>query len=46
MRGDEIEQLKYETPSISCLEDRGRPKSLCSRDQLIDGLPILAEPLD
>src|SRR6266850_4572806 len=30
---------KIQTPSISCVEDRGRPKIHCSRDQVIDGLP-------
>jgi hypothetical protein len=30
---------KIQTPSISCVEDRGRPKIHCSRDQVTDGLP-------
>ena len=37
--GGEFDQQKYETPSISYEEDRGRPKIHCLRDQVIDGLP-------
>jgi len=40
-RGDEL-AAKIQTPSISCVEDRGRPKIHCLRDQAIDGLPHLA----
>ena len=32
-RGSELE-AKIQTPSISCVEDRGRPKIHCSRDQV------------
>jgi hypothetical protein len=37
-RGGEL-AAKIQTPSISCVEDRGRPKIHCLRDQVIDGLP-------
>jgi hypothetical protein len=45
VRAVKLEQLKYETPSIFRLEDRGRPKKYCSRDHVIDGLLFLAQPL-
>jgi hypothetical protein len=37
-RGGELDS-KIQTPSISCVEDRGRRRIHCLRDQVIDGLP-------
>jgi len=44
-RGGELDQQKQKTPSISRVEDRGRPKIHCSRDQVTDGLPYFGGAL-
>ena len=36
-RGGELDSRNRKTPSISCVEDRGRPGVHCSRDQVTDG---------